>query len=180
MSAIPINLKIEKGTDFSKVFTLKDEYENPINLTSHFVSAFYSHSYVSSTKYNFNSDIIDPLNGKIEISLSSTQTSLLKLPRYVYDVVITSPINLGAMKFRVYEGVMEVSPGVTYYSGSDISPSKVPVSLEQLINIDASGIQNNYVLMYDSQTQTYKFVEPSEVLDRADGVDDNSLDYGNY
>ena len=180
MSAIPINIKIERGTDFSKVFTLEDEYKNPIDLTSYSVSAFFSHSYVSSAKHIFTSSIIDPLNGKIKISLTSAQTSLLKLPRYVYDIVITSPINLGGVKSRVYEGVMEISPGVTYYTGSDGSSPKVPLSLEQIINVDTDGIENNYVLMFDSQTQTYKFVHPSEVLDRADGVDDDSLNYGTY
>jgi hypothetical protein len=173
MSAIPINLKVEKGTDFSKVFTLKDEYGNPVNLTSHSVSAFYSYSYVSSTKYNFTSSIIDPENGQIEISLTAKQTSLLKLPRYVYDIIITSPLEFGGIKSRIYQGVMVISPGVTYYN-------KTPLSLEQLDNVDTSNIQNNYVLMFDSETQTFKFVSPAEVLDKADGVDDGSLNYGTY
>lgn len=173
MTAIPINLKVEKGTDFSKVFTLKDEYGDPINLTSYSVSAFYSHSYVSLTIYNFTSQIIDPLNGQIKISLTAQQTSLLKLPRYVYDIIITSPIEFGGIKTRVYEGVMVVSPGVTYHN-------KTPTSLEKLNNVDVSNLENNSVLIFDSETQTFKFIPPSEILDRADGVDDNSMSFGSY
>ena len=53
-------------------------------------------------------------------------------------------------------------------------------SLSQVQDVDVSNIANNYVMMYDATTNTYKFVHPSEVLDRADNVDDDSLDYGSY
>lgn len=177
MLSTPINIKVEKGIDFSKIFVIKDEYGVSINLTSYRVAAFYSNSYVSTNKHNFTSSIIDSLNGKIEIKLTAIQTAILKLPRYVYDIVVTSSLNTGNIRSRVFEGIMEVSPGVTYY---DPTTARSPLSLEQLDNVDASNIQDNYVLMFDSVSQTYKFVHPSEVLDRADGVEDGSLDYGDY
>lgn len=64
----------------------------------------------------------------------------------------------------------------------NVSTSKIrsPLSLGALNDVDVTGAQNNYVMMYDASTNTYKFVHPSEVLDRADDVDDNSLDYGFY
>jgi hypothetical protein len=58
-------------------------------------------------------------------------------------------------------------------------PSKLQ-SLNEIGDVDVSNIQNNYVMMYDVSTQTFKFVHPSEVLDRADDVNDDSLDYGSY
>jgi hypothetical protein len=113
MAAVPINLTAEKGTDFSATLTLRDEYDQYINLTAYSVVAKYSSSYVNSTKYNFTVNITNPILGAIEIKLNSLQTSTLKLPRYVYDVVVTAPINLGGKKFRVVEGILEVSPGVS-------------------------------------------------------------------
>jgi hypothetical protein len=113
MAAIPINLKAEKGTDFYATLTLRDEYNSPVNLNSYSVVAKYSNSYISSSKYNFTVNIINASDGVIEIKLNSTQTAALKLPRYVYDVVITAPINLGGRKIRVVEGILEVSPGIS-------------------------------------------------------------------
>lgn len=177
MLSTPINIRVEKGIDFSKIFTVKDEYDDPFNLTSYRVAAFYSNSYVSTNKYDFTSSIIDPLNGNIEIKLTAVQTAILKLPRYVYDIVVTSSLTTGNIRSRVFEGVMEVSPGVTYY---DPTTARTPLSLEQLYNVDATGIQNNYVLMFDSESETYKFVSPFEVIDRADNEDDGAINYGNY
>jgi hypothetical protein len=53
-------------------------------------------------------------------------------------------------------------------------------SLGQIEDVDTSNLQNNGVLVYNSITQKYEFLPPSEILDRADGVNDDSLDYGNY
>lgn len=65
-------------------------------------------------------------------------------------------------------------------SSIDVDTSPTLESLLQIQDVNATNIQNNYVMMYDAATQTFKFVHPSEVLDRADDVDDNSLDYGSY
>jgi hypothetical protein len=113
MAAIPINLRVEKGTDFYATLTLRDEYDQFVNLNSYSVVAKYSNSYISSTKYNFTVIVLNASEGVIEIKLNSAQTSALKLSRYVYDVVITAPINLGGKKSRVVEGILEVSPGVS-------------------------------------------------------------------
>lgn len=53
-------------------------------------------------------------------------------------------------------------------------------SLGDIEDVDTSNLQNNGVLVYNSITQKYEFLPPSEILDRADGVDDDALDYGNY
>lgn len=113
MAAIPINLKIERGTDFSAVFTLTDEYGQYINLSSYSIAASFSNSYVSTNKQNFIVNVIEPLEGTVELKLPAIQTSLLKLPRYVYDIVITAPVNIGGLKTRVVEGIIEISPGVS-------------------------------------------------------------------
>jgi hypothetical protein len=113
MAAIPINFKIERGVDFYASLTLNNEYNQPVNLNSYSVVAKYSNSYVSSTKYDFIVNVINATEGIIEIKLNSTQTSALKLPRYVYDIVITSPLNTGGIKSRVVQGILEISPGIS-------------------------------------------------------------------
>lgn len=49
----------------------------------------------------------------------------------------------------------------------------VPVAnrLEDLIDIDASNVNDKYVLMYDSAIQKYKLVNPDEVLNAAAGTE---------
>jgi hypothetical protein len=54
------------------------------------------------------------------------------------------------------------------------------IKFDQIQDVDVSNIQNNQVIMYDQATQRYKFVNPSEVLDRADDVDNNAIDFGSY
>jgi hypothetical protein len=113
MAAIPINFKIERGVDFYATLTLNNEYNQPVNLNSYNVVAKYSNSYISSTKYDFIVNVINATGGIIEIKLNSAQTSVLKLPRYVYDIVITSPLNTGGIKSRVVQGILEISPGIS-------------------------------------------------------------------
>ena len=54
----------------------------------------------------------------------------------------------------------------------------VELSVSELTDVDSSNKQNNYVLIWNSVTQKHEYVPTSEVLDRADGVDDNSTSNG--
>lgn len=65
-------------------------------------------------------------------------------------------------------------------SSIDVDTSPSLENLAQINDVDVSELQNNYVMMYDAASQTFKFVHPSEVLDKADDINDNSLDYGSY
>jgi hypothetical protein len=40
----------------------------------------------------------------------------------------------------------------------------VPARVEDLINFDPSNKQDKYLMMYDASTQTYKMVNPDEIL----------------
>jgi hypothetical protein len=64
---------------------------------------------------------------------------------------------------------------------SSINVNTTPtIKLGQIEDVDAENIQNNQVMMYDQLTQKYKFVSAFEVLDRADGVDNDVIDFGSY
>jgi hypothetical protein len=173
MSAIPVNLKISKGTDFAEIFAVKDELGRPINLNSYTVSAAYSNNYSSTNKKYFIINVVSPSEGIVELKLTASQTSYMKLLRYVYDVVITSSIETGAIRTRVYEGVIEVSPGITIAD----PPSS---TLRELTDVDTSGVEGNAVLVYDEATQSYKFIPAGQFVDVSDGVEDGSTNYGEY
>jgi hypothetical protein len=54
------------------------------------------------------------------------------------------------------------------------------LSLSELGDVDPSNRQNDYVLIWNATTQKHEYVPTSEVLDRADGVDDGATNYGSY
>jgi uncharacterized protein YheU (UPF0270 family) len=56
----------------------------------------------------------------------------------------------------------------------------VDLSVSELTDVDSSNKQDNYVLIWNATTQKHEYVPTSEVLDRADGIDDDSTSYGTY
>jgi len=53
-------------------------------------------------------------------------------------------------------------------------------SLITLTDVDITDLANRRVMIYDSSSSTFKFVDPSEILDLADNVDDDIIDYGTF
>lgn len=53
-------------------------------------------------------------------------------------------------------------------------------TLSGLDDVNTSGRQNNYLLIWNSATGKYDHIPASEVLDRADGIDDGAVDYGTF
>jgi hypothetical protein len=61
--------------------------------------------------------------------------------------------------------------------------SAATLSLEKLENvndIDTTNRSNNTLIMWDSLTETYKHVDPAQILDLADNIDNESIDYGSF
>tara|TARA_B100000686_G_scaffold275020_1_gene293347 strand:+ start:26 stop:361 length:336 start_codon:yes stop_codon:yes gene_type:complete len=111
MAAIPLNLLLEKGTDFDATFNIQNEDNTtPLNLTGYTAEAKLKKSYYATSSTSFVVDFVDRYNGILKISLTNTSTSALDPRRYVYDIVLTSPQSI---KTRVIEGILEVTPGVT-------------------------------------------------------------------
>ena len=110
MAAIPLNLLMEKGTDFDATFNIQNEDNTtPLNLTGYTAEAKMRRSYYSTTATDFTVTFVDRYNGILKIGLTNIQTAGLDPRRYVYDIVLTSPQSI---KTRVIEGVIEVTPGV--------------------------------------------------------------------
>ena len=70
------DLYLDKGTDFTEVITLSDDYGNSYNLTSFTVSSKARTSYITSNvALQFTSSVTDAANGVITLSANSAITS---------------------------------------------------------------------------------------------------------
>ena len=67
-------------------------------------------SYYSSTATDFTVAISDAAGGEITMTLTAANTANLTPGRYVYDLLITSPVSV---KTRVVEGIATILPSVT-------------------------------------------------------------------
>lgn len=94
--------------------------------------------------------------------------------KYNVSVSSSSNLNVEVKNFRIKKSV-DVDTAVDVI----IQPAD-QISLSELSDVNPTDKQNNYLLMWDAATQKHVYVPPSEVLDRADGVNDDSLDYGSY
>jgi hypothetical protein len=48
------------------------------------------------------------------------------------------------------------------------------------ITVDPTNRQNNSILVYDSDNNIHKYLQPQQLIDLADGSLDNAIDYGSY
>lgn len=110
MSASPLNLTIEQGTDFEIKLTVRNKDNSPLNLLGYTATSSLKKHYKSTTSYPFVVTFLDRINGRISLTMTSTVTSTLSEGRYVYDVLLTSP---NTVKTRVVQGTVLVSPGVS-------------------------------------------------------------------
>lgn len=105
------NIFIDQDATFTTTVTVFDANGSALDLSGFSAAATIRKSYTSSSSTSFttafNSDRTD---GKITISLTSTQTGTLETGRYVYDILITSG---SSVKTRVVEGQVTVNPSVT-------------------------------------------------------------------
>jgi len=110
MAVFVSNIVIEQGFKFDTTFELEDTSTNsPLNLSAYEVESQIRKTYTSSSSVSFASTITNAAQGKITISLGSTDTSQLKPGRYVYDVKLTNGSNV----VKAVEGSALVRAGVT-------------------------------------------------------------------
>jgi hypothetical protein len=163
MAVYAVNFILDKGTDFEEEINLSEDDGSPLNLVG-YIAAAKIRKYPTSPKYTpFVITFIDREEGRLKISLSSSQTSGLQEGRNYYDLLLTD--GTGKVK-KVIEGNIIVNETATLgLLDSD--------NLDGLGNIDITNVQDGYVLMYDQEQQKYVFVDPDEVLSKS--VKDNLL-----
>ena len=105
------NISIDQGTTFSLTITVTDLNNNALDLTNYTARSQMRRSYGASSYVSFTTSTgDDPTDGEVTISLTPTQTSALKIGRYVYDVEIEDD---SGDVIRVLEGIVTVTPEVT-------------------------------------------------------------------
>jgi len=105
------NIFINQGADFSTTVTISDNTGSALDLTSFTALAQMRKTYESTSATAFTATFdSDRTTGKIELSLTGTQTSTLESGRYVYDLLITGA---SSDKSRVVEGIATVNPSVS-------------------------------------------------------------------
>ena len=115
MSAAIYNATIDQGATFTLEVIYKDSAGTPINLTGYTAALqvrqnYYDETALVSLTSPSNGIVITPLLGKINITMSSTQTGSLDEGIYVYDLEINAG---GGTITRLIQGQFTVSPEVT-------------------------------------------------------------------
>jgi hypothetical protein len=104
------NLSIDQGTTYSVTFTVNDDTGTARDLTNYQARSQMRRSYYTTANTAFTAIVTSPLDGEVNISLTSTQTSALKDGRYVYDIELQAP---GGAVERIVEGIVTVYPEAT-------------------------------------------------------------------
>ncbi len=109
--AVYEELTIDQGATFRYQVELKDTSdESEFDLTGYTATAHMKRSHRAASITATFTCIIDPPRGVITISLTDEVTATIKPGRYVFDIVMESP--LGAVN-RVTEGIVDITPAVT-------------------------------------------------------------------
>lgn len=65
---------------------------------------------------------------------------------------------------KVTVGPSQTTKVVSSQISANIEATAFVSSLVNLVDVDSAGVQDNYVMQYDSSTQKFKFVDPDQVL----------------
>lgn len=114
--AAKLNLTIEQHSTFYKRLVWRDKNKRPINLTGYSAVLHIRDTVNAATTLlemtTVNGRIvITPLTGIVELKLTDEETGALTFKNAVYDLVVESA---AGEKYRLTEGKVVVSPGVTH------------------------------------------------------------------
>ena len=126
MAVFSTNLIIYKHTDFEQTFVLEDGLSNSAkDLTGFTCTCRMQRTLNLGSLTGFTVTFVNRLNGKVRISLTSTQTANIEDGKYFYELMLTDPNNVSE---RVIEGIVLVKHPVTWDSPNPLTPfdSQVP------------------------------------------------------
>ena len=103
-------LLIEQGASFSTTINVSDSAGAAINLYGYTASSQMRKSFYATSNTTISATVTGNSNGEITLSMTAANTAALTPGRQVFDLLITSP---SAIKTRVVEGIIVISPGVT-------------------------------------------------------------------
>lgn len=105
-----VNLTIEQGSTFSRLITIQDETQTPVNITGNTFAGQIRKRHASDIiEATFTCIVTDGANGKLTVSLTDEQTATIPSGELVYDIEWYN----GSATGRLIEGFVYVSPEVT-------------------------------------------------------------------
>ena len=111
MLAAVTNLVVYQGSDFQNTFFVSDDNGAQFDLTGYTGECKIKKHYSSTAFTSMQVNINPPEDaGSVTLTLTNAVTAGMAPGRYVYDVVLTSNVNI---KSRVLEGILTVVEGVT-------------------------------------------------------------------
>jgi hypothetical protein len=109
METAKYNLSIQSGESVNRQFKLLTGNGLPYDLTGFTIQSFVKADYTSSAAATFTCTSPEPINGLINISMTSQSSATLTGSCYFYDLRITS----GSTALYPLEGKVVVSPSIT-------------------------------------------------------------------
>ena len=108
--AVPaINISIDKSTDFSQDFIVKNADQTAMNLSGYTATSKIRKYPEDSTSSTFTCGITSS-TGTINVSMGASDTASLVTGRNYYDIIITSGVGTVT---KVYEGTVMVTATVS-------------------------------------------------------------------
>ena len=107
------NLYIDQGTDFAVSLDVVDFDGEIVNLTGVSFESDAKKVYSESVVFTFGIVVTDAAEGKMEMSISAENTSVIPPGKYKYDLIITLATT---KKLKLLEGIAFVIDTVTEYS----------------------------------------------------------------
>lgn len=100
---------LHAGSTFCENLDLIDTNGNPVNFSNYEIKARMAESGYSEDFVIINTEVINYSQGKIQISLSASETSLLSPGRYLFEIVI---IDQYSVVTNLIHGIIDVIPGI--------------------------------------------------------------------
>jgi hypothetical protein len=106
---------IDQGTDVTIQFNVAKPNGDSKDLTDYTVESKMKKSYNSDSDntYSFQATVANAASGLVELSLTNTQSDLIKAGTYLYDVELTHDSDGTTLVERILEGKIFVTPSVT-------------------------------------------------------------------
>ena len=120
MAVFSTNLIIYKHTDFEQTFVLEDSQSSSAKDLTGFTGLCRMQRTLNLGSLTaFTVTFVNRSNGKVRISLTSTQTANIADGKYFYELMLTDP---NGIVERVIEGIVIVNHPVTYPSDPPLTP----------------------------------------------------------
>jgi hypothetical protein len=105
------NFQVDQNTTFRFVVEYKDSQDNPINLTgSSAKMQVRDGTSASKLASPLGGIVIDPLLGKITVTMTPTQTNKLFYPKSAYDLIL---VDSNSNRIKIIEGFLTLNKTVT-------------------------------------------------------------------